>query len=195
MAATVFSALAHTRDDDGRTQSVAVVSSAPGAGRTSLVARLGVAAALEGRDTMLIDFDLLNPELHNEFRIANGFGITYVLWSAATKPRPISEASIEVMDHLRVIPCGQHVSMSTMRFNGADIAAAVNPLKGNGTDLLFFDTSPMSQGGDAVLLGEILDAAIIVVEARKTTTDTLSSLTSQMEALGLSVLGYILNKQ
>ena len=149
---------------------------------------------MEARDTTLIDFDLLNPELHKEFRIANGFGVTDVLWSAAKKPRPITEASIEVMDHLRVIPCG-HMSVSTMLFNSAEIAGAVNPLKGKGSDLLFFDTSPMSEGSDAVLLGEILDAAIVVVEARKTTADTLSSLTGQMEALGLSVLGYILNKR
>jgi capsular polysaccharide biosynthesis protein/Mrp family chromosome partitioning ATPase len=193
VAATVFSALAHARPGENGTMSVAVVSSNRGEGRTSLVAQLGVAAALEERETVLVDFDLPNPQLHSEFKVPNRFGVTDVLWSAAKKPKPITDALVGVMDGLRVVPAGQ-TSASTMSFNGAEIAAALEPLRATNPSLMFFDTSPMTEGGDAVLLGEILDAAIIVVEARKTTTETLAALGSQMEALGLTVLGYILNK-
>lgn len=193
VAATVFSAMAHARSAEDAAMSVAVVSTNKGEGRTSLVAQLGVAAALEERETVLVDFDLTNPQLHLEFNATNKFGITDVLWSAAKKPRPITDALVSIMDKLRIVPAGK-TSASTMSFNGAEIAVALEPLKATNPSLLLFDTSPMAKGGDAVLLGEILDAAIIVVEARKTTTESLAALDGQMEALGLTVLGYVLNK-
>ena len=63
------------------------------------------------------------------------------------------------------------------------------------TTTAFFDTPPLSEGTEAVVLGQVLDAAIVVVEARKTTVEEVINVSEQMQALGLDVLGYVLNKR
>jgi capsular exopolysaccharide synthesis family protein len=194
MATTAFSALSRLEYADDGTLAIAVVSAVRGEGRTSLTARLGVAAAMEGKRVTLIDFDLRRPQLHEQFKVPNNFGITDVMWSG-NSPRALIESSTAVLDHLRVIPCGQDPSVPSRRLSAVEVSRAVDQLKSNGTDMLLFDTPPLSDGTEAVVLGPVLDAAIIVVEARKTTVESISSVTGQMEALGLSVLGYVLNKR
>jgi Mrp family chromosome partitioning ATPase/capsular polysaccharide biosynthesis protein len=194
MATTAFSALSRLEYEDNGTQAVALVSAVRGEGRTSLVARLGVAAAMEGKQVTLIDFDLRRPQLHEQFKIPNNFGITDAMWSGGS-PRALIESSTAVLDRLRVIPCGQDPSVPARRLSAVEVSRSVDQLKSNGTDFLFFDTPPLADGTEAVVLGPVLDAAIIVVEARKTTVESISEVSGQMEALGLSVLGYVLNKR
>jgi len=192
VATTALSRLKHTGDG---CQAVGVVSAVRGEGRTSITARLGVAAALEGMGVTLVDFDLRNPQLHEQFRIPICPGITEAMWSAGGRTPAHAETATSVLDHLTVVPAGQDPSLPARRLSTAEISHTVDQLKSNGTEVMFFDTPPLSDGTEAVVLGQVLDAAIVVVEARKTTVEEVITVAGQMEALGLDVLGYVLNKR
>jgi capsular polysaccharide biosynthesis protein/Mrp family chromosome partitioning ATPase len=193
VATTALSRLKHSADNG--CQAVGVVSSVRREGRTSVTARLGVAAALEGMGITLVDFDLRNPHLHEEFRVPISPGITEAMWTAAGRVPTLDETATAVLDHLRIVPAGQDPSLPARRLSTAEVANAVDTLKSNGTQVMFFDTPPLSEGTEAVVLGQVLDAAIVVVEARKTTVEEVINVSEQMEALGLDVLGYVLNKR
>ena len=193
VATTALSRLKHSADNG--CQAVGVVSSVRREGRTSVTARLGVAAALEGMGITLVDFDLRNPHLHEEFRVPISPGITEAMWTSSGRVPTLDETATAVLDHLRVVPAGQDPSLPARRLSTAEVANAVDTLKSNGTQVMFFDTPPLSEGTEAVVLGQVLDAAIVVVEARKTTVEEVINVSEQMQALGLDVLGYVLNKR
>jgi Mrp family chromosome partitioning ATPase len=196
VATTALSALSRHKHEGNGPQTVGIVSALRGEGRTSITARIGVAAALEGMGVTLVDFDLRNPQLHEQFRIPNGYGITDAMWSGGHGRVPtLNEAATEVLDHLRIVGAGQDPSLPARRLSTHEVSLAVDQLRSNGTEVMFFDTPPLSEGTEAVVLGQVLDSAIIVVEARRTTVEQVISAAGQMEALGLTVLGYVLNKR
>jgi capsular polysaccharide biosynthesis protein len=192
VATTALSRLKHLSEGS---HAVGVVSAVHGEGRTSIAARLGVAAALEGLGVTIVDFDLRHPTLHEEFRIPISPGITEAMWSAGDRVPALAEIATSVLDHLKVVPAGQDPSLPARRLSTSEVSHAVDQLKSNGTQVMFFDTPPLSDGTEAVVLGQVLDSAIVVVEARKTTVEEVIAVAGQMEALGLDVLGYVLNKR
>ena len=192
VATTALSRLKHLSEGS---HAVGVVSAVHGEGRTSIAARLGVAAALEGLGVTIVDFDLRHPTLHEEFRIPISPGITEAMWSAGERVPALAEIATSVLDHLKVVPAGQDPSLPARRLSTSEVSQAVDQLKSNGTQVMFFDTPPLSDGTEAVVLGQVLDSAIVVVEARKTTVEEVIAVAEQMEALGLDVLGYVLNKR
>jgi capsular polysaccharide biosynthesis protein/Mrp family chromosome partitioning ATPase len=192
VATTALSRLKHLSEGS---HAVGVVSAVHGEGRTSIAARLGVAAALEGLGVTIVDFDLRHPTLHEEFRIPISPGITEAMWSAGERVPALAEIATSVLDDLKVVPAGQDPSLPARRLSTSEVSLAVDQLKSNGTQVMFFDTPPLSDGTEAVVLGQVLDSAIVVVEARKTTVEEVIAVAEQMEALGLDVLGYVLNKR
>jgi Mrp family chromosome partitioning ATPase len=117
------------------------------------------------------------------------------MWSTGGRVPALADTGTSVLDHLMVVPAGQDPSLPARRLSTAEVSVAVDQLKSNGTEVMFFDTPPMSEGTEAVVLGQVLDAAIVVVEARRTTVEQVITVANQMEALGLAPLGYVLNKR
>jgi len=192
VATTALSRLKHLSEGS---HAVGIVSAVRGEGRTSIAARLGVAAALEGLSVTIVDFDLRNPQMHEQFRVPLSPGITEAMWSAGERTPALADTATAVLDHLKVVPAGQDPSLPARRLSTAEVSRTVDQLRTNGTQVMFFDTPPLSDGTEAVVLGQVLDSAIVVVEARKTTVEEVITVSGQMEALGLDVLGYVLNKR
>lgn len=174
-------------------QMLAIVSAIRGEGRTSIAARLGVAIALDGNRVTLVDFDLRSPTLHQEFGVPNESGISQWLSSTsdlmnAGSPR---ETSVE---GLKVVTCGQSSEPSAERRTG-DVRRALERLKRDSPDFVIFDTPPLADGVEAVVLGQLVDSAVVIVEAKRTALDLVASTVGELDAIGLPILGIVLNKR
>ena len=222
LAANVLASLARARGSDQGPQKVAIVSAFTGEGKTSLTARLGVSATLEGYRVTLVDFDSVNPSLHAEFGLdwpsrpddgPNG-GTDWV---------PIADAEAELYrrGNIEVEPAGVirkdalFASPRETLLNGLSVVAyrqssvgspmeyvsvqetraALSQATSNRSDLILFDTVAYRTGIGTNLATQVADFAIIVVEAKHTPIDSLASLIGSLEATGTRALGIVINKR
>ena len=222
LAANVLASLARARGSDSGPQKVAIVSAFTGEGKTSLTARLGVSAALEGYRVTLVDFDSVDPSLQAEFGLdwpsglddgPNG-GSDWVPTSDA-KVELNQRANIEVapagvnresalfaspretlLNGLSVVAYRRSSSGSPMEYVSVqETRAALSQATSNQSDLILLDTVAYRTGIGTNLATQVADFAIIVVEAKRTPIDSLASLVGSLEATGTRALGIVINKR
>jgi capsular polysaccharide biosynthesis protein/cellulose biosynthesis protein BcsQ len=212
LAANILASLARARGSDQSPQKVAIVSAFTGEGKTSLTARLGVSAALEGYHVTLVDFDSVNPSLHAEFGLdwPNG-GLD---WSptADTKvelnrvevePTGVSQRGAlfalpreTLLNGLSVVAYRRSSAGSPMEYVSVqETRAALSQATSNRSDLILFDTVAYRTGIGTNLATQVADFAIIVVEAKRTPIDSLASVVGSLEATGTRALGIVINKR
>lgn len=212
LAANVLASLARARGSDQGPQKVAIVSAFTGEGKTSLTARLGVSAALEGYHVTLVDFDSVNPSLHAEFGLDWPNGGLDWLPTADTKvelnqvevePTGVSQRGAlfaspreTLLNGLSVVAYRQSSVGSPMEYVSVqETRAALSQATSNRSDLILFDTVAYRTGIGTNLATQVADFAIIVVEAKHTPIDSLASLVGSLEATGTRALGIVINKR
>ena len=195
LTATVLSALARRKGSDTACQVVAVVSPRHGEGRTSIVARLGVGIALEGHRVSLMDFDLRDPSLHQDFGLPNISGVADAIVSSRHSAQNRSHETMLVRDGLRVMAAGQITHAPRPALLAHEARMVLDWVKAEEPDFILVDTPPLGDGTEAIVLGQVVDTAIIVAEARHTPAELVTSVAAQLDAMGLEVLGIVINKR
>jgi capsular exopolysaccharide synthesis family protein len=178
---------------DDPLQVVAVTSSEPGEGKSTICAHLAIAAANMGRQVLLVDGDLRKPTQHLIFGRANGHGLSDLL----TQP---SEPWI---DWVNVIPGNSNLHLITAGARPPSPGRLLSSRKmqqitehfRSRYDLIVFDTPPLSRIIDAKLTAANVDGLLLAVRLKKTLrTDVQRVLldlgnTSQAPLLGVVVNG------
>ena len=193
LAATVLAAL-DLRKGSTTCQAVAVMSSRRGEGRTSVVARLGVAFARGGHSVSVVDFDLRRPSLHEQFGLRNASGITDLLAASRISAQNPGHETTLVRDRLRVMTSGRTKGIA-IALHAHEAGAALGWLKAEEPDFVLVDTPPFQDGSDAVVLADLVDSAIVLAEARRTPADEVASAAARLDAMGVDVLGFVINKR
>lgn len=194
LAATVLSALARRKDTAAVCQTLAVVSPRGGEGRTSIVARLGVAIAEDGHRVALVDFDRSHPSLHDEFGLPNKGGVAEALAASRISNQNSGHGTTAVADGLRIMPTGG-TGIAPAALHSREARITLDWVKAEEPDFIFIDTPPLQDGSDAVVLAQSVDSAIVVAEARRTTAQAVASAAAQLDAMGVDVLGFVINKR
>jgi Mrp family chromosome partitioning ATPase len=96
---------------------------------------------------------------------------------------------------LRVVPSGQYEGQAARQLSAKRVRIALECLKADKPSIILFDTPPLTEGAEAVILSQLLDSAVVVVEARRTPAHLVTSVASELDALRPTLLGAILNKQ
>ena len=181
----------------GGGKSILITSTQPGEGKTTLAAGLAVAAMLSGRTVLLIDGDLRRPSLGALTGIGNGIGFGEVL-----------EGSIETEDAIRPVELFDSAEgIGTLSVMGAggkspEFLAAVDWARARATvrsiarrfDLVLFDLPPILAANDALLLAGIVDGVLLVVGAGSADRDEVRRAMKQVEPVGISLIGAVLNR-
>ncbi|MBN1336905.1 MAG: polysaccharide biosynthesis tyrosine autokinase [Deltaproteobacteria bacterium] len=186
----VRSAIAHALPGDPP-HVLAVVSSLPGEGRSTVAANLAVAFARDGRRVVLVDADLRQPVLNRLFpEIRDRPGVSDVVLGKARLEEALQSLPVE---GLRLLATGTPpedpvavIESPEMRRLLLDVARSC--------DLVLVDTPPVASANDAVLLGLQVDGLVVVVEAGRATRRVLGEIRRRLEAFGLSPLGLVLNR-
>jgi Mrp family chromosome partitioning ATPase len=170
---------------------LAVVSPAPGDGRTFIASNLAIAIAAENDLTaLLVDLDLRKPVVHERFGVSPAAGIADCLDGSA----PLSAALLAVEEYpgLVLLPGRDPVARSSEALGSQRARALFRELKDRYVNrFVIYDLPPVLSGDDAVVFASQADAVLVVVGDDRTRRNELVQCLELLQHV--PVLGTVLN--
>lgn len=176
---------------DGPPRAIMVVSSAVEDGKTLIAVNLALTAAARGKKVLLVDGDLRRGRLHKLFGVAKKGGLFELVTHKAVLGETARGTWIPNVD---VVTAGDVPDkLSPLRvFEHKDLGAVVEQMK-SAYDLVVFDTPPVPLVSDALLMAGMIDGALGVARAGKTSRKMANKLREQLEAARVNFVGWVLN--
>lgn len=174
---------------DQRPRIIAVTSSVPGEGKSTVIANLAVAIAASGERVVVVDGDLRRPMVAKAFGVLPGIGLTDVLIGRAELQdvlQPWGDTG-----KLYVLGAGA-IPPNPSELLGSNAMHAVLTELANHA-IVLVDAPPLIPVTDAALLAARTDGALVVAYARRTTSDALAKSLQNLERVNARPLGIILN--
>jgi capsular exopolysaccharide synthesis family protein len=172
-------------------QAIAVASSVPNEGKSTVSLQLAQAAATLGKRVLLIDADLRRPKLHERVGLENTVGLSNLLTSQAT----IHEVLQVISSDLSILTAGT-VQADPARLLGSNrMQELVTSLRNSGLfDLIIFDTPPLLGITDTSILSKHnLDGLLLVLGLGYTDRDAVRSVVEQLQIGTTPLLGVVAN--
>lgn len=169
---------------------VMVVSSAPGEGKTTTAAFLGLSYQEVGRDAVVVGGDFRRPAIHRLFGVARAPGLSSRLLAnqqpVRTEDMVRSIVKRDELTGVRVIPSGP----GTDRVTGllGDLSAVTSAGLESGCTVII-DTAPVMVANDAIDFLPFVDWVIVVVRLGKTTVRSLRQSMASLELNDARVAG------
>jgi polysaccharide biosynthesis transport protein len=169
--------------------SLIVVSSLKGEGKTTVAANLAIAYARTGKRIIAMDADLRSPELALRLGLESTPGLSTVLVGNAT----LEEAFREVEpfgDKLRVLPGGPPPPNPSELLGSARMAQLFDELVAD-SDLVIVDTPPLLVVSDSFGLVERASGAIGVARLDETPKDAVRRMADVVATVHTRLLGAV----
>jgi tyrosine-protein kinase len=182
--------------------SVMVVSSGVGEGKSTTAANLAVVLAETGKDVLLVSADLRRPRVHQFFGLPNKSGLANLLADgSAPNKRPGGAANGKQMaselwsvaPNLWVIlsgPLPPHPSA----LMDSDAMRQFLKEQRDLFDFIILDCPPAMVVADSLALAPLADAVLVVADAKESDRDTVSRLKEELEQVGGRIIGSVLNR-
>ena len=174
---------------DPKANSLIVVSSGVGEGKTTTVLNLAVIFAHNGHKVLLVDTDLRRPSLHKRLNVSNSIGVTNVLLKQCSIEEAVQTTSIP---NLHFLPSGRLQSSSLGILNSPQMREFIDEMKRR-YDFVFFDSPPIMGVSDASILVSQMDLAMLVVQFRKYPQAMSVRAKQTIEKVGGNLMGAVLN--
>ncbi len=194
-------------------QAILVTGLQTSSGTSTTATHLAISLARSGTRVLLVDANLRRPILHKVFQRTNVHGLvnhlgdvhrfqeqpdkfpllwlnqwkTTVpnLWVLPTGPSPTHPAAILRMPEIRLLK----------EWLQGQYTALPQQMPTRLVDIIIFDTATLNEGGDTQALAAAADATVLVIEAGKVSKETLGSVRSLLDRLGVPILGVVVNRQ
>ncbi len=172
-------------------QTILITSGASGDGKTFVTANVGVAFALSGKKTVLIELDLRKPKLARYLgAMEHEKGLTNYLLGQANAAEIIRPSALQ--ENLFYIPCGPLPPNPSELIMYQALDELIVSLKAD-FDFIIIDTSPVGLVADALLLDRFSSAAIYVVRQGQTKKGMLKILHNIHQDKKMRNLAVVLN--
>ena len=177
-------------DVDRPTRTVAITSTVPGEGKTTLALSLARAAAKAGQKVLIIDCDLRMPSLHQALRVPNNLGLVDFL---------AREKTFEEIIEIDFKSEAHYILAGASPLNATDVLALdrmhdlVRAL-GETYDLVVLDTPPLLAVSDTLVLARRLDKTVFVVRWNKTRRTVAAGALKRLSESGADVAGIVLSQ-
>ncbi len=169
---------------------VAVTSSSPGEGKTTVVAGIGKALGAAGERVVAVDCDLRRPKLAEELGVESRQGVTNVLVGAAEAEELLRPT--EVPD-LRVLPAGPIPPNPSALVTTPGFPRMLARLRRDG-EYVLVDTAPVATVADASAVLSAVDTAILVVDIELARRDMVIEAREQLLRTNTTLIGIVLNR-
>ncbi len=174
---------------DSELKSVLITSSTLGEGKSTLASFLAITAAQKGMNTLLIDSDLRRPTLHRYFQLNRAPGLVEVLVDRLSPRDAITVTSSET---LSLLTAGRPIPNPAEIFDAKALGTITTELKFY-YDLIILDCAPVIPVSDPMLLGQEVDAAVLVVKAGVTSRELAARSAEILRSGGANLAGAIMN--
>lgn len=175
-----------------RIATLAITSSSPGEGKSTVSANLAVVMAQAGLRTILIDADLRKPTQHRIFSIPNDKGLTRLL--THPEERWQLAATRVAVPNLWLIPSGP-VPPNPADLLSIDAFRQLLDRVSAEADIIILDTPPVLAVSDPLVVGRNTDAVLLVAQSGQTRRDALRHSSEALHKGNLRLLGIVLNQQ
>jgi succinoglycan biosynthesis transport protein ExoP len=182
--------------------SVMVVSAGVGEGKSTTAANLAVVLAETGKDVLLVSADLRRPRVHQFFGLPNKSGLSNLLAEGAAPnrraapgayPRQMASELWSVSPNLWVIlsgPLPPHPSA----LMDSDAMRQFLKEQRDMFDFIVLDCPPGLVVADAMALAPLVDAVLVVADAKESDREDVSRLKEELEQVGGKIVGAVLNR-
>ncbi len=170
-------------------KTILVTSSQPGEGKTTTAVNTAISLAQLGASVLIIDADLRRPAVHKTFKMQNTRGLSNYLSSKT----PIENLIVNVQTPgLAVLPCGP-IPPNPAELISSERMKDLLRLLGERYDHIVIDSPPLISVTDPVILSTMVDGAILVVQAGKSSRDLVRRARQELAGVGAKVFGVVLN--
>jgi Mrp family chromosome partitioning ATPase len=172
-------------------QVVVFTSADRGAGSSWVCARASEALADRGPGSIcVVDGNFRSPAMHDYFRLTNDRGLSQAL----VEEKPIPDYVQQTRNpKLSVLPTGAGTD-APVAWDSNRISERIVELRQTFTFVLI-DSPASNLYSDVVLLGSMVDGAILVIDAESTRPEAALQAKDALAAANLQLLGAVLNKR
>jgi protein-tyrosine kinase len=171
--------------------SLAIIGTAPGTGKSLTAINLAIAiAAARERTALLVDLDLRKPSVHQRLGITPTVGIDDCL----RRGLPLREAMLRLHGYERLVllPARERCEDSSELLSMHRTQALIQEMRERYKDrVLLFDLPPFLHADDALAFSRHVQAALIVVGEGRTKRDDLARTLELLREL--PIVGTVLN--
>ncbi|MFA5535741.1 MAG: CpsD/CapB family tyrosine-protein kinase [Bacillota bacterium] len=169
---------------------IAVCSSNPSEGKSTVITNLASSFAIAGSKVLLIDADLRRPQVNKIFYLENHVGLSNLLAGGLDLDSVINKTAIENLD---IITSGPLPPNPAEILGSAKMEEFLNGIR-PAYDMLLVDSPPVNTVADASILATKVDGMVFVIEAGKTTREAVMLAKQQLGKVNARILGVVLNK-
>jgi len=180
--------------------SIMVVSGNVAEGKSTTAGNLAVALAESGRDVLLVSADLRRPRVHEFFSLPNRSGLADLLadgkagkQKAPGRSKQIAVELWSVAPHLWVILSGPPPTHPSTLMDSDAMREFLKEQR-DVFDFIILDCPPALVVSDSLALAPLVDAVLVVADARATDRNTIDLLRDQIEQVGGKIVGSVLNR-
>ncbi len=189
-------------------KTILVTSSVAGEGKTTTATNLALSMAQTGLRTLLVEADLRKPRVSKTLGIERVPGLTdYILnresldgcirhmsdlLMGSLGHNAMKEDAIPGIEYLNILPAGKIERNPSEIIAGKKLDTLIQTVKEQ-YDIIIFDSAPIIQATDAVVLASKVDTNLIVYYQGKISRNTLRRAKNQLELLKSSGLGIVIN--
>lgn len=172
-------------------RSLVVSSVEPGDGKTVVALNLAQMAASMGQRVLLVDANLLAPQLHTLLELPNQKGLTDLLRGRSEDFRDVIQPSL-LDNHLSVLTSGPVQLGSTKLFASNEMQQLSRSLQDK-FDLIIYDTPALDGVTDTNFLLAQTDGMVMVVGIKKTKRSRFNLVLENLKKYRLPILGVVAN--
>jgi len=190
----VLTSILFSAEGESSCRVLAVTSSMPSEGKTTVISNLGIALAEINRSVIIVDADMRRPRQHQIFDVANGWGLSDILQEGTQiedYPKETLGRKTEI-PNLNLLVSGPTATSIPSILHSNRMTRLLERLKRE-FDFVLIDCPPMIHLADARVVGRVSDGVILVIRAGKTSQDAAMSAVQRFNEDRTRVLGTILN--
>lgn len=185
-AYAIYSALQFALGDGAHP--VAVTSSLPGEGKSTLISYLAVVGAALGRRTVLVDADMRKPNIHRIYGLPNRSGLS----NALRRHGALGELLQAAGPNLSVLTSGP-VPRNPTELLHLGLGDLLEELQTQ-FDLILIDCPPLLGFGDSIKIASLADGVLLVAHSGTTQQAQLASSLRHLNSVQARLLGVVLNR-
>lgn len=171
-------------------QTIALTSCTPNEGKSTTIANLAVVLTQAGKSVLLIDCDMRNPTVHNNFNLSNKVGLSSCISMGTALSDAVQKTSIEGLYALT----GGVIPPNPSELLGSEQMKNVLQRAKEQYDYVLIDTPPVMPVTDALIVSRFVDGMILVIASAEIKVEMARDVKNQLVNAGANILGVVLNK-
>jgi capsular exopolysaccharide synthesis family protein len=175
----------------GKIKTILFTSPLAREGKSSTVSNMGITLAEAGKRVVIIDSDLRKSKQAMIFGVNSGTGLGLSKY-LSSHMEPVDIVNPTEVPNLQLITSGPPPANAIELLTSEKMDTLVSYLK-RSFDFVLFDTPPLLAVSDALAMGPMADAIILVARGGQTPIPALKQAKQKLDAHKLKCLGVILN--